>query len=102
MVSINLQVIAIGVTLERLTRHEKLRVGVVVNVELETLSRLDLLDVGREGLELNRIASSGTFVVFGTRIGRGAPRNIPLVGPVPVDVATDARAARVGLTVLSP
>jgi hypothetical protein len=79
-----------------------LRVGVVVNVELDTLGRLDLLNKGREGLELDGIARSSAFVVLGTGVGRGASRDIPHIVPVAVDVATDARAARVGLTVLSP
>lgn len=73
-----------------LTGHEELRVGVIVDVKLETLGRLDLLDVGRKGLELDRVASSGTFEVFSTGIGRCASWDIPLVIPVSVDITTDA------------
>lgn len=73
-----------------LTGHEELRVGVIVDVKLEALGRLDLLDVGRKGLELDRVASSGTFEVFSTGIGRCASWDIPLVVPVSVDITTDA------------
>lgn len=73
-----------------LTGHEELRVGVIVDVKLEALGRLDLLDVGREGLELDRVARSSTFVVFSTGIGRCASWDIPLEIPVSVDITTDA------------
>lgn len=62
----------------------------IVDVKLEALGRLDLLDVRREGLELDRVARGGTFEVLSTGIGRRASWDIPLEIPVSVDITTDA------------
>ena len=85
-----------------LTRHEELRVGVVVNVQLQTLRVLGLLQKGGEGLGLGGVAGADAAKVVGAGVGRGATGDVPLVRPVAVDVVAEAVAARGGLAVLAP
>lgn len=74
----------------------------VVNEELETLVRLDGLEPGGKSSSLGGVSLCSALKVLGTWVGRGSAADAPLEGPVAVDVAPHARAAREGLTVLAP
>jgi hypothetical protein len=63
---------------------------VIVDVQLESLGILDTLYVCRQGLELDRVACSNAFIIFGARICGCSSRNIPHVIPVSVDITADA------------
>lgn len=85
-----------------LTGHEQLRVRVPVNEELDALAVLDTLDPLGQRLGLGGIAFALALEVLGARVVRRATADVPLVGPVTVDVVTEAVAARASLAVLAP
>lgn len=85
----------------RLTSHEKLRVRVVVDVQLQPLGALDLLEEVGQRLGLRRVAGRRATEVLRARVSRGAG-TLPLVRPVAVDVVAEAAGARRGLAILAP
>jgi len=82
--------------------HPELGVRVDVHVELDALAGCYAVELGFENFGLDAVAGGGAFVVL--RAGRcaGAAAEVPLVGPVPVDIAADAAGGWCGLTVLAP
>lgn len=83
-------------------RHEQLRVRVPVDVELDALRALDRVDLVPKRLVLRGVASSKALEVLSAGVCRGTAGDVPLVGPVAVDVVTKAAAARGRLPVLAP
>lgn len=79
-----------------------LAVRVPVDVEPDALVGLELLSKSDEGRVLGGVTGGDALVGLGARAGGGAPRELPLVGPVAVDVGSDARGAGAGLAVLAP
>lgn len=73
-----------------------------VDVELHSLRRLDRVDLVPEGLVLGGVTCSSALEVFGARVSRGTASDVPLVGPVAVDVVTQTGAPRGRLPVLAP
>lgn len=83
-------------------RHEQLRVRVPVDVELDALLGLDRVDLVPQRLVLRGVAGSSALEVLSARVRRGTACDVPLVGPVAVDVVTETAAARGRLPVLAP
>jgi hypothetical protein len=75
---------------------------VPVDKELQPLARLDRLQKVGEIGGLRGIRGGCSLVVFGARVGGCTSSNRPLEVPVSVDVAADACASCIGLTVLAP
>ena len=74
----------------------------VVNEKLNSLGALELGEESGEVSGLRSVTLSSTLEVLCARVGGGTTGNSPLVGPVSVDVVTEAGAARGRLTVLAP
>lgn len=72
-----------------------------VNVQLESLSVLDVLDELRKSLGLGRVALALSFEILGAGVG-GSALAVPFVRPVAVDVVPEAIAPPCGLAVLAP
>lgn len=82
--------------------HPKLRVGVNVHVELDALACGDAVEVSFEGFGLDAIADRRALVVLSARGGAGPVRQIPVRGPVTVDVTSYTACCRCALAVLAP
>jgi len=72
--------------------HEELGVGMDIDVELNTATCLEGVDLSEQGFVLYRVACGKTFVCLVARICGGSTCNSPLERPVSIDVTTDARA----------
>lgn len=73
-----------------------------VDVELDALRGLDGGELVDEGCRLGGVACGGAAEVLGAGAGGGAAGDVPLVGPVAVDVVAETGAAAGGLPVLAP
>lgn len=99
MVSINQDASTVS---KLLTPKNVLSIGVEVNVNLNALAAAQLISLRLETLNLGRVSRSATLEGLRARVGRCTTGKLPFVGPVAVLITADARAARQGLTVLSP
>lgn len=63
-----------------------------VDVELHSLRSLDRVDLVPKRLVLGGVTSSRALEVFSAWISRGTTSDVPLVGPVAVDVVTQTCA----------
>lgn len=81
--------------------EDELTVGMPVKVELDTLASLEGGEVVKKSLVLGGVTLGSTTVGLRARAG-GRARAGPLVGPVSVDIGSEARGARPRLSVLSP
>ncbi|KAI6758554.1 hypothetical protein HG530_010794 [Fusarium avenaceum] len=90
------------VTESKLTPENVLSVGVEVNVEADTLASRQRVDLSLESLVLGTVACSESLVGLVTRVGGSTTGELPLVGPVAVDVSANARVSGNSLTVLAP
>jgi hypothetical protein len=88
--------------MEQHTRHEILRVRVVIDKKLQALETFQLNQERRQALDLRRVGRRGSLVVLGTGVSRRAARNGPHVRPVTVEVAADAVGPWCSLPVLAP
>lgn len=84
-----------------LTRHEKLRIRVVINVQLKTLRIFNALEEAGQGFRLRSIAGAAATEVIGARVRRRTGAT-PFVRPVTVDIMAKAAAAGCGLAILAP
>jgi hypothetical protein len=75
---------------------------VEVNVESDTLASSQSVDLSLESLVLGTIACSASLEGLVTRVGGSTTGELPLVGPVAVDVSANARVSGNSLTVLAP
>lgn len=73
-----------------------------VDVELDALLGLDRVDLVPQRLVLRGVAGSSALEVLSARVRRGTASDVPLVGPVAVDVVTKTGASRGRLPVLAP
>lgn len=87
---------------DELTPKDVLSVRVEVNIEGDTATSSQRVDLALDSLELRAVTSSTALEGLVTRVGRGAASELPLVGPVTVDVTTNTRASGQSLTVLAP
>ncbi len=83
-------------------QKDVLPVAVPVDVELDAFVGSEGGGEGREGLHLGRVAGGLAFVGLGAGGRGGAAGELPLVGPVAVDVGADAGLTGAGLAVLAP
>jgi hypothetical protein len=82
--------------------HPKLRVRVDVHVELDTFTGSNAVELRLQCLGLNAVARRRTLVVFCTRRSAGAAALVPVVGPIPVHISSNAAGRWSRLTVLAP
>jgi hypothetical protein len=82
--------------------HPKLGVGVDVHIELNSLSSSNAVEVCLQSLGLDTVTGGGALVVVRTRRRAGSATLVPVVGPIPVDVTTNAAGCRGGLAVFAP
>lgn len=73
-----------------------------VNVEGDTLTSRQRVDLSLESLVLGAVACSESLVGLVTRVGGSTTGELPLIGPVAVDVSANARVSGNSLTVLAP
>lgn len=73
-----------------------------VDVESDTLASSQRVDLSLESLVLRTVACSESLVGLVTRVGGSTTGELPLVGPVTVDVSANARVSGNSLTVLTP
>lgn len=85
-----------------LTSHDDLRVGVVIDVQFQTLCVLDLLKETRERLSFGSIAGAPPTEVLSTGVVGRAAANIPFVRPITVDVVAQTATTRGRLAVFAP
>jgi hypothetical protein len=75
---------------------------VEVNVESNALASSKRVNLSLDSLELRAVTSGLSLVGLVARVSRGTTSELPLVRPITVDVTTNARVSRDGLTVLAP
>lgn len=83
-------------------QEQQLAERVPVDKPLDSLGSGHFSDVCGQHLVLGSVASGFATVGFGARISRGATRDVPVGGPVAVDVGADARGAVADLARLAP
>jgi hypothetical protein len=88
--------------LDGLTPEDVLSIRVEVNVERDTTASSQRVDLTNDGLELRAVTSGTALKGLVTGVGGGTTSELPLVGPVAVDVTSNTGASRDSLTVLAP
>ena len=82
--------------------EDVLSVRVDVEVQTYTTRVFQRLNLGDKATVLRSISGSLALVGFGARVGTRTIGKLPLVGPITIDVSTDAATPTDGLTVLAP
>lgn len=73
-----------------------------IEIQSDASRGFQLVDLRPQAQVFGRVAGFLALVRLVTRIGRGAATCGPLVGPIAVDVSTNAAVAADGLAILPP